>query len=179
MHPLEDPELPPPPPRTRGPGIPPMLGLQVPTLDTGRSKPRGGGHPLCRDQDESKAVPSQNKHPPTLVPLAGLSTLLPPTCFWLPAQEGLALGRKSPYPPVPSPHLVRIQGIPQHYKVLPTGIPCPDIGSNRSQVFFSPNWPILVPGISLLRVFSCLYILFSGEQCSPGTPLEVGRPVAI
>lgn len=61
------------------------------------------------------------------------------TVPWLPVQEGLTLGRKSLHPPIPNPHLIRIQGIPQNPKVLPRGIPCPDTGNNRSQVFFSPQ----------------------------------------
>lgn len=84
-------------------------------------------------------MPSQSKHPHPSAPCWFTQAASSHTVSWLPAQEGLALGRKSRYPPIPIPHLIRIWGSPQNHKLLPTGIPCPDAGSDRSQVFFSPQ----------------------------------------
>lgn len=105
------------------------------------ANPEPSGHPSAETGMKARLCPARtNTIPQPQCPShAGLPTLLPPTLPWLPAQEGLALGRKSQYPPIPIPYLLRIWGIPQNHKALATGIPCPNAGSNRSQAFFSPQ----------------------------------------
>lgn len=103
------------------------------------------GHLPAETMKKAKLCPAKTTPTTIIVPLP---VLVYPSCFLphfpgLPVQEGLALGRKSQYPPILMPRLVRIQGIPQSHKVLPTGIPCPNAGSNRSRVFFSPQLAFL------------------------------------
>lgn len=95
-----------PQPPTNPPGCqacPKCQHLRVPTL-----APKASRHPQPRDQDKSMAVPSQNKHPLPVPPCWFIHPASSHTVRWLAAQEGLALGRKSQYPPIPLPHLVRI-----------------------------------------------------------------------
>lgn len=156
MHPLED---------TRAPN-PTHVGQACPRcqvcgclhLSPGGANPEVVGIPPAEVRMKARLCPARINTPPS-APCRFIHPASSHTGPGLPVQEGLALGRKSPYPPIPNPHLLRIQGIPQNHKVLPTGrgIPCPDTGSNRSQMFFSPQ--LACPGVCNFTV--CLLVPIS------------------
>lgn len=148
VDPLEDMRAPNLCTHTHEPGMPYL------PLSLEGANPEPSGHPPAETRMKARLCPARtNTIPQPQCPShAGLPTLLPPTLPWLPAQEGLALGRKSQYPPIPIPYLVKIWGIPHNHKSLDTGIPCPNAGSNRSRVF-SPQlaclgaWNITVKSV--------------------------------